>query len=139
MGVPAQEQRLDTLVRELRTRIARWNWRGEVLEGLRSRGTMTESNQEDLASSARDRLGLGEMRSMRWDEARINIEIEWTGASGELAPDVSRRVVGNVRLLEDGGVEKAVVMQYGGDQGGVGERLKKVERRLKVEGLVGIL
>ncbi|KAF8426021.1 hypothetical protein EV426DRAFT_641473 [Tirmania nivea] len=132
VGIPAEKQRLDLLVRELRKKLAGWNRRGEVLERLRTR----INNGDDEVSN---RLGLGRLRSIRWDEARLNLEIEWEGtAEGGKG---MQKVVGTVGLLEDGSVHKSIVVLYDEEdvrpkRGGGGQRVRKVERMLKTEGLL---
>ncbi|RPB22383.1 hypothetical protein L211DRAFT_336108 [Terfezia boudieri ATCC MYA-4762] len=135
LGIPAENQRLDLLVRELRRKLAGWNRRGEVLERLRMR---INNEDNEITREVSNRLGLGKPRSIKWDEARLNLEIWWEGvAEGGKG---MQKVVGTVRLLEDGSVDKSVVVLYDeedvqGKRGGGGQRMRKVERMLKTEGL----
>jgi len=135
VGIPAEKQRLDLLVRELRRKLAGWNRRGEVLQRVQAR----INNEDDgITGGISGRLGLGKLSSVRWDEARLNVEIEWEGmAEGGKG---MQKVVGTVRLREDGFVDKSVVVLYSeeggqGKRNGRGQRMRKFERILKTEGL----
>ncbi|KAF8446627.1 hypothetical protein BGX38DRAFT_1143212 [Terfezia claveryi] len=135
VGIPAENQRLDLLVKELRRKLAGWNRRGEVLEKLRTR---INNEDNEITREISNRLGLGKPRSIKWDEARLNLEIGWEGvAEGGKG---MQKVVGTVRLLEDGSVDKSVVVLYDeedvqGKRDWGGQRMRKVERVLKTEGL----
>ena len=124
------------LVKELRRKLAGWNRRGEVLERLRTR---INNEDDEVTGEVSNRLGLGKPRSIKWDEARLNLEIEWEGAAE--GGKGMQKAVGTVRLLEDGSVDKSVVVLYDdgedvrGKRGGGGQRMRKVERMLKTEGL----
>lgn len=134
VGTPVENQRLDILVRELRRRIAAWNRRGEVLERIRQWNIqVSEAGNKDVGESLLG-LGLGRMTRIQWDQARLHVEVEWVGSEEGLVS----KVVGNIQLQEDGTVDKAVVMQYDERErwkAGSTQRMRKVERMLKVEGL----
>ncbi|KAF8473294.1 hypothetical protein BDZ91DRAFT_714349 [Kalaharituber pfeilii] len=133
-NVPTSKQQLERLVRELRRRIAAFNRRGEALEKIQFRVQKRNLGDDTTGSAEPEEreggLGLGKMRRISWDEARENVEVEWGTLEG------GRKVIATIRLAEDGSVERSIVMEYVGDGEGKGaQRMRRVERRLKVEGV----
>ena len=134
MGIPAEKQKLDLLMRELKRKLAGWNRRGGVLQRLQAR----INNEDEITGDVSVRLeSVGKLRSGRWSETRLNVEVEWEGVAevGEGAQEI----VGAVRLREDGFVDKSVVVLYSEEDGwgkrsGGGQRIR-FERILKTEGL----
>lgn len=104
--------------------------------------TRANNGGDETTGEVSDRLRLGKLRGITWDEARLNVEIRWEGVVE--GGKGMQKVVGTVRLLEDGSVDKSVVVLYDeedvwGKQGGSGQRMRKVERALKAEGLQRVL
>jgi len=134
VGIPAEKQKLDLLMRELKRKLAGWNRRGGVLQRLQAR----INNEDEITGDVSVRLeSVGKLRSGRWSETRLNVEVEWEGVAevGEGAQEI----VGAVRLREDGFVDKSVVVLYSEEDGwgkrsGGGQRIR-FERILKTEGL----
>ena len=138
LGIPVENQRLDVLVRELRRRIAAWNRRGEVLERIRQCSIQASEAENKGVDETLLKLGLGPVTRIQWDQARLHVEVEWVGSEEGLVS----KVVGNITLQEGGTVDKVVVTQYDEWEGwkvGSAQRLRKVERLLKVEGLSRVL
>ena len=133
-----EKQRLDVLVRELRRRIAAWNRRGEILECIRQYSLQVPEAENKVVNETLLELGLGPMTRIQWDQARLYVEVEWIGSKGMLAS----KVVGNIKLQEDGTVDKVVLGVFDGREGqeeGIAQWGRKVERLLKVEGLSTVL